>query len=60
MANHNKWWGYLHRNGSIKAWRYQPGSISEAKRTPAIKKVSTLFNAQDRDEALREVRRQVL
>jgi hypothetical protein len=53
MANLNKWWGYLHENGSVQAKRfYSVGDLDEAAESPFVVHVVQPFYARDRDYAL--------
>jgi hypothetical protein len=56
----NKWWGYLHTNGSIQAKRYfDKRDLSEAHESPFVERVSGVVEAADRNEALRLIAQQV-
>lgn len=50
----NKWWGYLHINGTIQAKRFFSRlDVSEAMDSPFVDRVWGPFEAEDRDEALK-------
>lgn len=49
----NEWWGYKHTNGTINVkrfWDYQ--DIDEARESDFVVRVSAVFNARSREEAL--------
>ena len=49
----NKWWGYLHVNGSIKAKRFfDHKDIDEARESDFVLAVSWVFNAVNCEDAL--------
>jgi len=48
-----KWWGYLHSNGSIQAKRFlDQKDIDEARNSDFVLAVSRVFNAINRNDAL--------
>jgi len=52
-----KWWGYKHISGSYQAKRYfEPLDIREARESDFCDQVVGPFEAEDRDDALRQVR----
>ena len=59
MINLQKWWGYLHENGSIQAKRvWEPtieGDLEEASESSFVLHVFEPFNAKNRADALREI-----
>ena len=49
----NKWWGYIHTNGSIQVKRYFGAEdIREAHDSPFVARVHGPFLAVDRDQAI--------
>ena len=53
MALKNKWWGYLHINGSIQAKRYfDHRDLEDASESTFVSTYFGPFEAEDRDEAL--------
>ena len=49
----NKWWGYLHTEGSIHAKRYfDEGDIEEARSSPFCKKIYGPFEAATSGDAI--------
>lgn len=53
MTSLNKWWGYLHENGSVQAKRfYDMGDLNRAEESPFVVFVVRPFYAKDRDYAL--------
>jgi hypothetical protein len=49
----NKWWGYIHTNGSVQAKRYfDPLDIQEARESPFVAQVVLPFDAESREDAL--------
>lgn len=54
----NKWWGYLHTNGTVHVKRYfNDHDLDEADESPFVKRVTVAFEASDRDDALKTVKR---
>ncbi len=52
----NKWWGYVHQNGTLHAKRFfAMTDITEAQSSPFVRRAVGPFMADDRDDALREV-----
>lgn len=50
----NKWWGYLHTNGTVQVKRYfDAEDLREARESPFVRRVCEPFDATDRSEALR-------
>ncbi len=53
----NKWWGYLHTNGTLQAKRYFGGlDIEEATESPFVERAIGPFEANDREDAIRILR----
>jgi hypothetical protein len=53
MGSLNKWWGYLHEDGSIKAKRFfSQGDLDEASESSFVVHVVKPFYAKDHDYAL--------
>ena len=53
----NKWWGYLHDNGSIQAKRYFDRlDLVEAESSDFVSKVCPPFEARNREDALAHLR----
>lgn len=53
----NKWWGYLHINGSIQVKRYfDQRDTDEAEESPFVDKVVYPFDAVDRQDALKQAK----
>lgn len=51
------WWGYKHSNGSYQAKRYfELLDISEARASPFCETVVGPFPAENRDEAIEQVK----
>ena len=49
----NKWWGYLHTNGSIQAKRFfDARDLEDARESPFVAAYLAPFDAEDRDKAL--------
>jgi len=49
----NKWWGYQHINNSFQAKRYfDQRDLVEAHESPFVRRVTNVFMAVDRTEAL--------
>lgn len=53
----NKWWGYIHTNGSIQVKRYF-GILDtlEAEESPFVKTVIYPFEAEGREDAIQYVK----
>jgi hypothetical protein len=53
--NDNKWWGYVHENGSLHVKRFFDyiEDLSEAQRSPFVKSVHGPWKASSREEALK-------
>ena len=52
-ASTNKWWGYVHQNGSVHAKRYfDRRDIQEAMESPFVAEVYPPFDAESRPAAL--------
>jgi len=52
----NKWWGYLHSNGSIQAKRFfDQKDIEAARESDFVLAVSWVFNAVNREDALMQL-----
>jgi len=52
------WWGYLHTNGNIQVKRYfEPLDIEEARESPFVSRAAGPFEADGREDAIRQVRR---
>ena len=52
-----KWWGYLHINGRIQAKRFwKQWEIDEARESDFVVATSYVFDAVDRDDALRQLK----
>jgi hypothetical protein len=50
----NKWWGYLHTNGSIQAKRFfDHRDLQEAAESPFVCAYHGPFDAEDRTKALK-------
>ena len=50
----NKWWGYLHTNGSIQVKRYfDRRDLEEAEESPFVSSYCPPFDAENREEALK-------
>lgn len=50
----NRWWGYLHINGTIQAKRFFSGlDVSEAMDSDFVLRVHGPFEAEGREEALK-------
>ena len=48
------WWGYLHINGSIQVKRFfDQLDIDDAEKSPFVEKITSVFEASNRDEAIR-------
>ena len=53
----NKWWGYLHINGSIQAKRFFDNKdIDEARDSDFVLATSWAFDAVNRKDALRQLK----
>jgi len=53
----NQWWGYVHGNGNIQAKRFfSTEDIHEAKSSPFVLKVFGPFPANNRDEAINNIK----
>ena len=53
----NKWWGYVHVNGSLQAKRYfDKRDIEEALESDFVATVCGPFLAVDRDDALKKIK----
>jgi hypothetical protein len=53
----NKWWGYIHVDGSVHAKRYyEPLDIEEAERSPFCKKIYGPFEVELRSQAIEMVK----
>lgn len=56
----NKWWGYLHTEGTLQAKRYfEPLDIQEANESPFVQKVIQPFEAENREEALKHIAKEL-
>jgi hypothetical protein len=54
----NKWWGYVHMNGSIQVKRYfDLRDLDEARESDFVARVFVPFLAQDRQSALDRLNR---
>lgn len=52
----NKWWGYVHANGTIQAKRYfDRQDLADARESPFVDQVLGPFDATDRDDAIRHI-----
>lgn len=52
--NKNKWWGYIHVNGSLQVKRYfDKQDLEEARSSDFLESVKGPFEAEDKDEALK-------
>ena len=52
----NKWWGYLHSNGSIQAKRFfDQKDIESARESDFVLAVSWVFDAVNREDALMQL-----
>ena len=52
----NKWWGYIHVNGTIQVKRYfDKEDIEEAKISPFVARVFGAFDAKNREEAIEKI-----
>ena len=51
----NKWWGYLHTNGSIQVkravWTYAE-DLADARSSPFVKQIFPAFEAASREDAV--------
>ena len=57
MNNQLEWWGYKHIRGTYQAKRYfEPLDIKEAKESPFCEQVVGPFLAEDREDALYQVK----
>lgn len=53
----NKWWGYIHTNGSIQVKRYfDQRDLEDAHESPFVSKVINPFEAEGRDDAIRIIK----
>ena len=60
MEKKNMWWGYRHTNGNIQTKRYfELLDISEARESPFCERVSSPFEATDREDALKQLEKLV-
>jgi len=51
----NAWWGYLHENETIQVKRFLSFcDIKDALESPFVKKVTSPFNAENREDALKK------
>jgi len=51
----NKWYGYLHINGSVQVKRFfSIEDIDEARESDFVQKVTWMFDATDREDAIRQ------
>ncbi len=57
----NKWWGYLHVNGSIQVKRYfDQRDLEEAEQSDFVQFVTATFDAKDRADALQKAQELLL
>lgn len=51
----NRWWGYMHINGSLQVKRYFDAlCLRDAHESPFVAKVVGPFDATDREDALKK------
>jgi len=56
----NKWWGYLHVEGTLQVKRYfGPMDISEAQESPFVDIVAGPWECKNREEAIEKLKRAV-
>jgi len=54
----NKWWGYLHMNGTLQVKRFfSREGIREAEESPFVEMTSGSFEAKDRKDAMNKLRK---
>jgi len=52
-----RWWGYIHKNGSLHVKRFFSSlDLIEAKESPFVDAVYGPWNVMSRDEAIRKLR----
>jgi len=55
-----KWWGYLHKQGTIQAKRYfSPLDTQEAEESPFVQRVIYPFEANNRAEAIAHIKEEL-
>jgi len=60
MNEKNKWWGYVHTNGSIQVKRYfDKRDIEEAYESPFCDIVIEPFECDNREDAIEHVKKQI-
>ena len=53
----NKWWAYLHENGTIQVKRFfDEMDLVEAINSPFVHAITRVFEATDREDALKKAR----
>jgi len=56
----NKWWGYLHTEGTLHVKRYfGPMDIDEAYESPFVSLVAGPWECKDREEALKKLKKTI-
>jgi len=56
----NKWWGYLHVEGTLQVKRYfGPMDITEAKESPFVDIVAGPWECENREEALKKLKKYI-
>ena len=56
-AEGDKWWGYIHQNGTIQVKRYfGPNDLQDADESPFVKRVFQPFIADGREAAIKTVK----
>jgi len=56
----NKWWGYLHTEGTLQVKRYfGPMDISEAQGSPFVDIIAGPWECKNREEAIEKLKESV-
>lgn len=51
----NKWWGYIHENGSLHVKRYfDEEDLKDAEASPFVERVLQPIEAENREQALKK------
>jgi len=55
-----KWWGYKHTNGSYQVKRFfNKSDLTDSAMSPFVERVYGPFEAEDRDEALKIIAKNI-
>lgn len=53
----DRWWGYIHENGSIQVKRFfSKEDLDDARSSPFVKKVFESFDADGREDAIQKIK----